>query len=400
MTDATGYIPATAQETLLQTYLGERLAAQAAMLADQWRQPRPGHPGPMAPTGAPPRDDIPTPARAIHPNGPAQPSQPAPQPPPSPSSSSTSSTTTTTTDAGVSTTSPTTGPRAPQTSSPQTASNPPTGPRGDTTAPQFQAALASLDNIDAFAILQLKCSTYKSPPSFLRGPFRAALSTSLGFILAAETDQQTTRAWALWSLLPRMLLHRHPGVRTLPKPVWRTRIAKFNNGEWQELIQEVFAHTAATLPPPVSQPDPTNRRARARDLVHMGELSAARQALLSGPLAPGTDATLAELRDPNRRPNEPYPAPSPANHNFQPDEPVQLPRAILVANLQRARKGAAPGASGLTAETLRLILDDEAATDQYIQSSPTLSPRPGANRSQPFPRPGPHGRPAKAKRRH
>ena len=34
-----GYIPATAQETLLQTFLGERQAATAASLANHWRQP-------------------------------------------------------------------------------------------------------------------------------------------------------------------------------------------------------------------------------------------------------------------------------------------------------------------------------------------------------------------------
>ena len=34
-----GYIPATAQETFLQTFLGERLAATAASLANHWRQP-------------------------------------------------------------------------------------------------------------------------------------------------------------------------------------------------------------------------------------------------------------------------------------------------------------------------------------------------------------------------
>ena len=164
-----------------------------------------------------------------------------------------------------------------------------------------------------------------------------------------------------------MLLHRQPGVRTVPKPTWRTRFSKFDDGEWQQLIRDMLANTAAAPPPPAAEPTQTSRTTRARNLVHLGDLSAARQALLSGPLAPGSDTTLAELRDPDRRPIEPYPATNPDKSNFQPDEPVQLPRALLVANLQRARKGAAPGPSGLTAEALRLILDDEAATDRYIQ---------------------------------
>ena len=36
---------------------------------------------------------------------------------------------------------------------------------------------------------------------------------------------------------------------------------------------------------------------RARHLVHLGELSAARRALSASPLAPGNEATLQELRD-------------------------------------------------------------------------------------------------------
>eukprot|EP00435_Cladocopium_sp_Y103_P059674 s180_g21.t1 len=40
VTDSSGYIPATVQEALLNTYLGDH---HAGLLADQWRQPRPSH---------------------------------------------------------------------------------------------------------------------------------------------------------------------------------------------------------------------------------------------------------------------------------------------------------------------------------------------------------------------
>ena len=46
-----------------------------------------------------------------------------------------------------------------------------------------------------------------------------------------EGGSQADRACALWSLLPRMVLHRQPGVRTLPKPVWRARFSKFEGGQ-------------------------------------------------------------------------------------------------------------------------------------------------------------------------
>ena len=47
--------------------------------------------------------------------------------------------------------------------------------------------------------------------------------------------------------------------------------------------------------------DVESRAGRAEALVHMGEFSAARQALEGAALAPGTDATLAMLQNPLRR---------------------------------------------------------------------------------------------------
>ena len=103
-----------------------------------------------------------------------------------------------------------------------------------------------------------------------------------------------------------------------------------------------------------------------RQLTHQGELSAARQALTTGPLAPHTQATLQELRDPRRRPQEPYQAFPDAIREFQPAHPPNLPATQLLTNLRRARKGAAPGPSGYTSEVLRLVLDDEGATSQFV----------------------------------
>ena len=184
-------------------------------------------------------------------------------------------------------------------------------------------------------------------------------------------------------LLPRMLLHRPPGTRTLSKSDWRARIAHFQQNEWTLLLRQGGVHTDTEpgpslpeppnteVPPPAVQqhgPEPTveQRGRRARQLTHQGELSAARQALTTGPLAPHTQATLQELRDPSRRPPEPYqdfPAPV---QEFQPAHPPNLPATQLLTNLRRARKGAAPGPSGYTSEVLRLVLDDEGTTNQFV----------------------------------
>ena len=169
----------------------------------------------------------------------------------------------------------------------------------------------------------------------LRGPFRHALSTSLGFIFAAHTDADQQRAWKLWCL-PGMLLHRQVGSRTLHKPIWRDRFAKFQDGQWQwtQLVHEARDSSAAAPAPPASQPSNEQRTTRARNLVHLGDLTAARQALLATPLAPGTSATLEQLRDPTRRPATPYQSMPAGISTFEPEQPLRLPRDLVIANLR------------------------------------------------------------------
>ena len=384
MTDASGYIPASAQETLLQHYLGERLAARAAMLADQWRRPAPQPPSPPAqPTHTSTADQC-APATT-------EPAQGPPGHASSPSSSS--STDSTSTDESSSTPTANTGnPARPAshphhaahgTATPSTFSSPPAPPptssprqspqhtpRHPTDPPpndrQMQAALRTLDNINLQNTLQQKCYVFSAPPSFLRGRFRAALSFALRQILTTEAEAHTTRAWKLWFLLPRMLLHRPPGTHHIPKSQWRARIQAFQQGDWDHLLREAAAAAPSTT---AANQHPTDQRRaeRARHLVHQGELSAARQALTAGPTAPGTASTLAELRDPERRPASPYESPNNPPTAVQPTEPLQLPAQTFLTCLRKTRKGAAPGPSGLTADALRVVLDDEETSSFFVQ---------------------------------
>ena len=101
------------------------------------------------------------------------------------------------------------------------------------------------------------------------------------------------------------------------------------------------------------------RARRAEALVHLGELSAASRALTAEPLAEGSLATLAELRDPDRRPAEPHGPHSDEVLRFQPELPCPFPQHALVACLQSARRGSAAGPSGATNEHLRVMLDDK-----------------------------------------
>ena len=375
MTEASGYIPATAQEALLQIYLGERLAARTALLADQWRQTQSASTTAAANTNAAPASrHVPEPARPVPsaaeiptpaPDQPGQHPRREPNPPGSPSSSTSGS--------SSSASSGTSAHEAPNTPSPAQES-PQSHPDMSSDIRRFSRALVSLDALELQPILRQKTFFFQQPPQFLRGRVRQALSFACACIIQANTATESTRAWKLFLLLPRLLLQRKPGQRLLPKPDWRRRIEQFQAGEWLTLLQESTPAPEDGNPAPApTGPDLQRRAQRARHLVQMGELSAARQALTAGPTAPGTHGTLEELRDPARRPPEPYQPLSPEVSNFQPDQPIQLPAHTIVHNLRKSKRGAAPGPSGLTSDTLRLVLDDEEATQRLTAVAESLA---------------------------
>ena len=94
---------------------------------------------------------------------------------------------------------------------------------------------------------------------------------------------------------------------------------------------------------------------RGESLVHVGELSSARQALEGAALAPGTRATLDKLQDARRRPPEALP---PEIMGFQPATLLDLDEKVFCRNLRSARGGVAGGPSGMTCEHLRPLLDE------------------------------------------
>ena len=163
LTEPTGYIPATAQEALLHTFLGDRLAAQAALLADRWRQPMPA-PVPSQPSHTPPQQadrqtpnatplSIPTGPQPTMPHTAAE-TQQQPTPPdhpPSPGSSSSTASTNSTTSTS-STSSSSTTPRAP--------------PAPHQQPQQFRQALESLDQVDLDTVLKQNFFGFQSPPPF------------------------------------------------------------------------------------------------------------------------------------------------------------------------------------------------------------------------------------------
>ena len=224
----------------------------------------------------------------------------------------------------------------------------------------LRVGLASLDGIDLEATLRSRVLTLQGVPTRLRGALRTAMRAGLELISERTSPQLELRGWKLFLLAPRMLLHRTAGATRVAPGELARRCEAFARGEWPALLQA--ASRTAACPQEAARnvaPDPEARAARAAALVHLGELSAAGRALVAEPLAPATDATLAELRDPHRRPPEPYdPMPSEIA-NFAPHEPCPLSLPAFLACLRTARRGAAAGPSGATAEHLRILLDDE-----------------------------------------
>ena len=99
-----------------------------------------------------------------------------------------------------------------------------------------------------------------------------------------------------------------------------------------------------------------------------GELSSARQVLESGDLAPGNLSTLRALADPEKRrppvPREPVPR---ELLTRRPVAPFHLDEDKLALNIRKARRGAAPGPSGMTSEHLFPLLESEDDMSVFVR---------------------------------
>ena len=91
-------------------------------------------------------------------------------------------------------------------------------------------------------------------------------------------------------------------------------------------------------------------------MVQLGEVSAGRQALDGACLAPGDLKTLNALKDSTRRPPVPRDPLPDSVAQCEPEERFSLSQELFFQNVRMARKGAAPGPSGMTADHLRPLL--------------------------------------------
>ena len=193
----------------------------------------------------------------------------------------------------------------------------------------------------------------KVPPKFLLGAYCAALRMAMTEVRQGRMDRnidRQLRGWKLFLFIPSLVA---PSCQR-----GRERFAVFAEGRWMELWRacttiEENARAVRSRRGRTHRSDSLVKRGtRAQSLAFLGELSAARIALEGAPCAPGDEFTLRALQDERRRPREPRTQLLEDIVHFQPEEAPNLDRDWFLVTLRKARKGAAGGPSGMTAEHL------------------------------------------------
>ena len=139
------------------------------------------------------------------------------------------------------------------------------------------------------------------------------------------------------------------------------RFQNFWAGRWDGLLAASIAHDeeasilASRKRRTQNHGDLEHRVNRAMTRIQLGELSAGRMALEGADLAPGTEATLTQLRQRPAGPQDPLP---PEIVHVEPARLFSLDQDKFAANLRSSRRGTAAEPSGMTNEHLRPLLDN------------------------------------------
>ena len=248
----------------------------------------------------------------------------------------------------------------------------------DLDSPPIRSALAGLDQVDLQVLLQQRCLFFQRRPNSSK-----------------DLSAQRSR-WLFGQLMsrgPRMPpLRRGPGHCGCSCPACCSTAPPAPTASQSQSGARGFGLPSRVgAAPSECHPLHPSRRPTAcfasRAKPPRGACSQAGQ--------PGR--ALRSQRSRCRRPLGPLPLPRPGDPpsrkpallEFQPEVPVTLSAHTLLANLRRARKGAAAGPSGHTSELRRLVLDDEASGLAFVQAATDL-----AQAQVP---PGPHRGAAEAK---
>ena len=239
----------------------------------------------------------------------------------------------------------------------------------------------ALDDVDLAAEMRHPVPTLQDVPPFMRAAVREALVQALRRLRRALTEPgsaegvDAARAWKLFLLAPRMLLTRTDQHGSQGRAELLGRASAFQRGDWLQLLQAArrACRPAQDAPPTDPAAIAERKRHQACFKVKQGELSRARQVLTTCDLAPGTEATWAALTDPVRRPREPRTTIAQDVLHHQPDQPPHLTTRAVAAALRSARRGCAPGLSGMRAEHLKLLLQDSEALELLAEACTLLA---------------------------
>ena len=162
-----------------------------------------------------------------------------------------------------------------------------------------------LEDVDLAQELNTRIRTTKAVPRCLRDDY---LRIMVQCLVAVESSQVAldrgtgdeaacVRAWKLFLLLPRMLLHATKHGGEAGERELRRRIHKFDAADWGSLL-DLARQTVPSQPArrPITE---DSRIERASNLVKLGELSHAARELQAQPLAPGNAATPQKPTNPN-----------------------------------------------------------------------------------------------------
>ena len=242
---------------------------------------------------------------------------------------------------------------------------------------RFVGSFQWLAGVDLEVVFKERPCHMKSIPGFIKG--RSFSDACCAHRDRPRTFREGCHADITWLeallLLPRLWLHKPPRGSLLSKNQLQHRFAVFTEGDWASLLIASAEHA-------IRAAQASSRRSRGRDhdnlearaaraeaLIHMGELSAARQALEGAAVAPGTRETLNALQNPERHlPVLRDPIPQLIIH-VAPAEQFSLDFDVFTWNIRCARRGAAGGPSGMTAEHLRLILESDSETAAFFRAA-------------------------------
>ena len=176
-----------------------------------------------------------------------------------------------------------------------------------------------------------------------------------------SSDQaQVLRGWKLFLLTPRMLLATTTYRGTEGRRYLEGRVRRWQAGEWTQLLQEARAvqgrGTRADLNPAEAR---ELRMEQACRQVQLGNPSRARQTLTASPIAPGDGDTHQQLTDPERRPPQLLRPLPDGVREFAPAQLLHLDAIRFLGALRSAKRGSAPGPSGMRAERLKPLLEQE-----------------------------------------